>query len=183
MSKVTFITGNQGKVDFLARWLGVELDHQKIELDELQSLDLHGIVEHKARQAYQILKCPVLVEDVGLTFHALGKLPGPFIKWFLSELSLQQLCELLPINADRAATSMVSYCLFDGEQVRFFDGSLQGNIPLLPRGNRGFGFDPIFVPNGSDHTHGEMSDEEIEHFGLRTTTVFPQLREYFKSIS
>ncbi|MEJ0072930.1 MAG: hypothetical protein WDN27_02475 [Candidatus Saccharibacteria bacterium] len=60
MNGLTFITGNQHKADFLAKWLGMELTHQKLELDELQSLDLHEIVEHKVRQAYDALQAPRL---------------------------------------------------------------------------------------------------------------------------
>lgn len=177
-----FITGNRHKADFLAKWLGVELSHQKLELDELQSLDLHEIVEHKARQAYAIMQKPVLVEDVGFTFHALGKLPGPFIKWFLQEMSLQQICNLLSEYEDKSATSMVCFCWFDGNTVKFFDGALHGVVPGSPRGDGGFGFDPIFIPNGSNHTHAEMTDDELEVFGLRTTTVFPELREFFRTL-
>mgnify|MGYP003619857813 CR=1 FL=1 len=46
-----FITGNQDKADYLARILGIELQHQKLDLDEIQSTSLEEIVEHKVRQA------------------------------------------------------------------------------------------------------------------------------------
>lgn len=52
MHNLTFITGNQKKADFLAKWLGIDMAHQKVMLDELQSFDSHVIAEHKARQAY-----------------------------------------------------------------------------------------------------------------------------------
>jgi non-canonical purine NTP pyrophosphatase (RdgB/HAM1 family) len=179
MQNVTFITGNQNKADFLVKWLGIPLLHQKLELDELQSLDLRTIVEHKAGQAYETVQKPVLVEDVSLTMHALGKLPGPFIKWFLQELSHEQLCNLLSEYADRSATAAVAYCIFDGADLHFFEGSVRGTIPASPRGENGFGFDPIFVPDGAAHTYAEMTDKELALFGLRPTTVFPKLRAYF----
>lgn len=182
MNDLTFITGNQGKADFLAKWLGIPLAHRKVALDELQSLDSHVIAEHKARQAYDVVQRPVLIEDVSLIFHALGKLPGPFIKWFIEELSKQQICDLLAGTADRSATASVSYCLFDGKELKFFDGSVEGSIAESPRGEGGFGFDPIFVPGGTARTYAEMSDAELAQFALRPTTVFPQLREYLGSI-
>lgn len=58
---VTFITGNQAKADNLAEHLGLKVKHQKVELDEIQSVDLKVIVEHKVRQAYAIVQSPVLV--------------------------------------------------------------------------------------------------------------------------
>lgn len=70
--KPLFVTGNQDKADYLAKMLGIVLDHKKIELDELQSINLETIVEHKVRQAYEITGQSVLVEDVGLGFEALG---------------------------------------------------------------------------------------------------------------
>ena len=82
MTKVTFITGNPKKAEFLAKYLGLVVAHQKIDLDEIQSLDLRAIAGHKARQAFEVIGSPVLVEDVGLTFKSLGNLPGSFIKWF-----------------------------------------------------------------------------------------------------
>ncbi len=80
MQSVTFITGNQSKADYLAKYLGHPVEHVKLDLDEIQSLDLKVIVEHKVRQAYMKIKTPVLVEDVGLYCEALGGLPGPFMR-------------------------------------------------------------------------------------------------------
>lgn len=177
MIDITFITGNQSKADFLAAHLGVPLAQQKIELNELQSFSLHEIAEHKARQAYDIIKKPVLVEDVSLTFNALGRLPGTFIKWFLQELSLQQLCDLIPTD-NRTATAAICYCLYDGETIRFFDGEVIGTIATSPRGLGGFGYDSIFIIDGQHLTSAEMSKTDVERFGLRTTTVFRQLRSF-----
>lgn len=123
----------------------------------------------------------MLIEDVSLVFHAFGKLPGPFIRWFIEEMSLQQLCDLLAKSDDRSATAGVCYCLYDGNDLKFFDGSVAGIIADEPRGDGGFGFDPIFIPHGSLKTYAEMNDNDLSRFGLRPTTVFPQLREYLKS--
>jgi inosine/xanthosine triphosphate pyrophosphatase family protein len=70
-TSLTFITGNPKKAEYLAKYLGFPIDHEKIELDEIQSIDLREIVEHKVRQAYEISQKPVLVEDVSLEFEAL----------------------------------------------------------------------------------------------------------------
>src|SRR5688572_26522398 len=94
MKTVTFITGNQHKVDFLVKWLGRPVEHVKLDLDEIQSLDLHTVVAHKAEQAYNILKRPVLVEDASLAFTAMGRLPGTFVKWFIEEIGYDGLLRL-----------------------------------------------------------------------------------------
>ncbi|OYW42320.1 hypothetical protein B7Z28_01615, partial [Candidatus Saccharibacteria bacterium 32-45-3] len=98
-----FITGNQNKADYLSRQLGVKLDHQKIDLLELQSTDLHEIVAHKLKQAYETVQKPVLVEDVSLVFNALGDLPGPYIKWFVDHAGDVACCKMLDGFDDRSA--------------------------------------------------------------------------------
>ncbi len=92
---ITFITGNEKKAEYLEKYLGFSVAHKKIDLDEIQSLDLYSIVEYKVRQAYEKIKSPVLVEDASLEFIAFGRLPGTFIKFFLEEMSEQKICELL----------------------------------------------------------------------------------------
>jgi predicted subunit of tRNA(5-methylaminomethyl-2-thiouridylate) methyltransferase len=75
MQSITFITGNQKKADYLAKYLGFPIEHIKLDLDEIQSLSLAEIVEHKAKQAYTKVGKPVIVEDVSLEFSVLGRLP------------------------------------------------------------------------------------------------------------
>ncbi len=179
---IIFVTGNQNKADLHAAHLGVPLMHQKLELDEVQSFSLHEIAEHKARQAYDIVKQPVLIEDSALTFHALGKLPGPFIKWFLQELTLQQLCDFVPAD-NRGATAAICYCLYDGTSVTFFNGEVSGTITTTPRGEGGFGYDPIFVIDGQPLTNAEMDHEEYARYSLRTTKIFPELRRYLTTVN
>lgn len=162
MTPPLFITGNQHKAEYLARLLAMPIEHRSIELEELQSVSLEKIVEHKARQAYQAVGQPVLVEDVALGFVALGGLPGPFIKFF-TELDdgLEKLCRMLDGFDDRRAVAACVYGYYDGEEIRLFRGELTGYIAQLPRGDGGFGWDQIFCPDGyGGRTRAELSPEE-----------------------
>lgn len=179
MKTVTFITGNQDKAYYLAKHLGIEIAHQKVDLEEIQSLSLHEISTFKARHAYKIVGSPVLVEDVGLTFHALGNLPGPFIKWFESEMGHEKLCRLLDGFDDRSATAACVFAYYDGEKFKTFEGSLDGTIADHPRGNNGFGWDPIFIPQGYTVTRAEMSNQDDE-LTYATIKPFSALRQFFK---
>lgn len=178
--KVTFITGNQGKADFLAKHLDYSICHQKIDLDEIQSLELGKIAEHKARQAYSVVKSPVLVEDVALVLEALGNLPGPFIKWFEESLGLDGFCQLADKLDNRRATVRVCFAYFDGNEIVLFNGELKGTISDKPRGKGGFGFDSVFIPSGSQVTLAQMNEEELEKKSIRTTTVYPQIKKFLK---
>jgi len=161
MEKPTFITGNKNKAEYLSRCLGVELPHQKIDLDEIQSLDLKEVVTHKVKQAYSILQKPVLVQDVSLEFSYFGKLPGTFIRFFVDTVPFEKICNMLG-EFERGATARVVYGYFDGVDVKLFEGELSGTIATEPRGSGGFGWDCIFIPNGYTQTRGEMSKEDDE---------------------
>ena len=159
MKKVTFITGNQKKADYLARYLGHHVEHIKIDLDEIQSLDLRVVVRHKLLQAYAQVQGPVLVEDVSFEFHALGRLPGTFSRWFIDEIGLDGLCTLIT-TPDRSATARCIFGYFDGEEECYFEGSLEGTIAQIPVGEGGYGFDKIFIPKGYTITRAQMSEED-----------------------
>ncbi len=182
---ITFITGNEGKAAYVAQYLGRPIARQSMELEELQSLDIRKIAEHKAREAYSRLKKPVLVDDVALGFDALGgALPGPFIKWFLKELKPSGLCKTIDILGSRGAVAKVCMAYFDGTRLKFFEGSVSGRIASKPRiGIRGYGWDVIFIPNGSDKTYSEMSADEIHQFSVRANKIFPKLKQFLDSLN
>ena len=159
MKDVVFITGNQNKADYLSKYLGHHAEHIKVELEEIQSLDLKEVVRHKMLQAYAKVGRPVLVEDVSLEFTALKRLPGTFIKWFLEELTFEQICSLLN-GKDRSATARCIFGYFDGKEERYFEGNMLGSIPEKPAGKGGYGWDPIFIPEGYTVTRAELSEED-----------------------
>ncbi|MEK7535376.1 MAG: non-canonical purine NTP pyrophosphatase [Patescibacteria group bacterium] len=167
MDKLTFITGNAAKADQLGRHLDIPVNHLKIELTEIQSLDLAEIVEHKAKEAYKHIGSPVLIEDTSLTFSALGRLPGPLIKWFLTELDNEGLCRILDGYQDRGAVAEVLFGLYDGKDLQTFRGSAKGSVATKPRGEWGFGWDPIFIPDGYSKTWGEMTADEQKETSMR----------------
>lgn len=167
MKQVVFVTGNLNKVKYTSKYTHYPFEHQKIDLDEIQSVDLKKIVEHKAKQAYSIIKSPVLVEDTSLVFHALKNLPGPFIKFFVDNTGNPGLCQILDGFKDRSATAIVCFGLFDGKNLNLCESSLKGTIAKYPRGSNGFGWNPVFIPKGLDKTIAELTDQEFEKFSPR----------------
>jgi non-canonical purine NTP pyrophosphatase (RdgB/HAM1 family) len=175
---LVFITGNTNKVLYLSKWLGIELDHQKIDLDEIQSLNLREVAEHKARHAYEIVGKPVLIEDVGMRFNAIDPLPGPFIKWF-NQPGMPALCKMLDGFDDRHAIAEIVYVVFDGKDCAFFDGKMTGVISPSPRGTGGFGFDSIFINDGYEITRAEMTEELYADTSYRKQAI-TSLREFLR---
>lgn len=179
MREVTFITGNQHKADQLVAWLGMPIEHQKVEIDEIQSLDLMTVVADKVKRAYDVVRKPVLVEDVALTFTALGALPGPLIKWFVTP-GVETLCRILDGYTDRTAVVTILYGIFDGVELRTFEGSTAGTIADQPRGIHGFGFDPVFINEGQPYTRSEMDEATYAETSHRKQAI-QKLREYLQA--
>lgn len=165
MQNLTFITGNAAKAKYLSDYFHMPVTHAKLDLPEIQSLDLKEVVEDKAHRAYEMVKSPVLVEDVSLVFLELKQLPGPLIKWFLETLGNEGLCKLVQHN--RAARAEVMFALCDEQGVHTFNGSIEGSISKVSRGEMGFGWDPVFIPNGYEKTWGEMTDDEKHATSMR----------------
>jgi inosine triphosphate pyrophosphatase len=161
MKNVTFITGNQSKADYLAKFLGYPVEHRKVDMDEIQSLDLRTVVEHKVRQAYDIVKAPVIVEDVSLEFVTLGRLPGAFIRFYVDEVPMDTICRTLD-GLDRSAIARCVFGYFDGERMEMFESSLHGRIVVQPAGENGFGWDKIFVEDGFDVTRAQFDDAQYK---------------------
>lgn len=139
MLDITFITGNQNKADYLSRYLGFSVKHRKVDLLEVQSLDLRAVVEHKAKQAFNEVNSSVLVNDVSLEFKALGRLPGTFIRFYVDEVPLETICRTLDgLSREAVAKCVIGY--YDGTTLQLFEGNLPGVIAEHPEGENGFGW-------------------------------------------
>lgn len=175
---ITLITSNPAKIEWAGKFLHSSITHRSLELIEPQSLDLAEIVKYKAQNAFEQIHTPVLVEDVSLVFRAMGKLPGPFIKFFLQELHNEGLCRLADQFSDRSAIASVMYGFHDGKKIHTFDGSISGTIANNPIGVSA-GWDPVFVPEGHTKTWAEMDREEFDATSMRAIAL-TQLNKYLK---
>lgn len=178
MKTIYFITGNAHKAAELSQLLSYPVHHITLDLPEIQSLDLKEIALFKAKMAWDHVQDGyVLVEDTSLRFHAFDKLPGPFIKWFYKKLHNEGLIKLLHGFIDRRASAEICYCLYDGQEPVYFEARTGGRISEEPRGGQGFGWDAIFIPNGSTLTWGEMTAEEKHATSMRHQAI-QNLRTY-----
>jgi non-canonical purine NTP pyrophosphatase (RdgB/HAM1 family) len=163
--KYIFATGNENKLKEAKSILGEDVESIKIDLFEIQDLDPLTVVIHKAKEAYEKLGISVLIEDTSLMIGSMNGLPGPFIKWFLETVKNEGIIKMTD-PVDRKAKAVCYVALFDGESIVYGKGETEGSISVEERG-QGFGWDPIFIPNGSDKTFGQMSLEEKNLFSMR----------------
>jgi len=176
---ITFITGNEGKAKQLSQYLGVNVSNQKVDLTEIQSLSLAEIISEKAKEAYKIVGSPVVVDDVSLVIHALGNLPGPFIKFFIEEMGNEGICKLVSGFENRLAKAEVCIGYYDGENLEICMGEIEGEISLVPKGSNGFGWDEIFIPKGYIQTRSEMSEKDYDATNPRKFAL-EKLKQYLE---
>lgn len=180
MKQITFVTSNDNKLREAEAVLGVTLKRVSLELDELQSMDLRQIVTHKVRQAYERLGSPVIVEDAGLFLDAWQGFPGPFIKWVAETMGHEALIRALPTD-NRAARWRVMYAYCNGNDCLVFEGEIAGTIAKEFRsGAGGWGFDPIFIPEGHDRTYAEMGELKLQ-FSARQRAL-EKLKNHLSSL-
>ncbi len=171
---IQFVTGNEGKVREATAYLeGIEpVEQVDYDYTEIQSDGLEEIAAHGALEAYEELGAdePVLVDDAGLFVDALGGFPGPYSAFVEDTVGVERLWRLTSEEENRRARfrTVLAYCDENGTET--FDGSVAGTL-VAPRGEGGFGYDPIFEYNGQ--TMAEMSTEEknaISHRGRALAT-------------
>jgi XTP/dITP diphosphohydrolase len=139
--------------------------------------------ELKALQAADLSGLPALADDSGLCVEALGGDPGIFSARWAGEtkdfgIAMQRVEDklaALPPETGRDAHFVCALALAwpDGH-IEWFEGRADGVLVWPPRGEHGFGYDPVFVPNGHDVTYGEM-DPEAKHAMSHRADAFRQL--------
>ncbi|WEL20193.1 RdgB/HAM1 family non-canonical purine NTP pyrophosphatase [Halorhabdus sp. BNX81] len=172
-----FVTGNDGKVREARAALSADVTQFSYDYTEIQSHDLGTIAAHGAREAYQEVGEPVMVEDSGLFVDALDGFPGPYSAYVEDTLGIDRVWHLTEPEEDHAAAfrSLIAYCdgsaLEDAPTVRdgdppvaIFEGRVEGTI-VAPRGEGGFGYDPIFEYDG--RTFAEMEPDEKNAYSHR----------------
>jgi non-canonical purine NTP pyrophosphatase (RdgB/HAM1 family) len=181
INSLYFATSNKDKVAEAKEILRVEIHQIYLDVPEIQGLDVKEVVKQKAIMGYKLTGKPVLVEDTGLYFVAWNDLPGALVKWFLKTIGNEGICRLMKTEANRRARAEVAIGMYDGQDVLTFSGDISGEVPLFPRGSSGFGWDPIFQPEGYLKTFGEMTSEEKNSVSMRRTAL-EKFRNFLESL-
>ena len=177
---VFFATGNINKFNeakSILRQFGIAVGMLRLKGDEIQSESLKEIAQKSALNAFARCHLPIFVEDAGLFIDALCGFPGPYAAYVFHTIHNRGILKLMENQPERQARfqSVVSFC--DDENTSMpicFEGECAGEITKVERkeqGKSGFGFDPIFKPNGSDKTFAEMDIEEKNSYSHRSAAI------------
>jgi XTP/dITP diphosphohydrolase len=160
--RAIFVTTNEHKRREVQEILGVELWSADLDLPEIQAIDPAEVAAEKASAARKALgdpDLPVLVEDSGLMVDAWGGFPGALTKWVMKSVGNEGLLRMFAPGEDRSARAVCVVALAEADgKVRTFRGEVRGTVAESPRGEGGFGYDPVFVPHWSSMTYAEMGE-------------------------
>ncbi len=163
----TLVTGNPNKLVEARRLCGHQLSAAPVDLPEIQSLDLAEVLEAKAQEAFRRLQRPIIVEETGLELAAMNGFPGPLIKWMLEAVGAAGVAGAALALGDGAGRAHCMLLYYDGHRRHLAEGETAGRLVLPPRGEAGFGWDPVFQPAGEERTYGEMTAAEKDRIGHR----------------
>jgi len=115
-------------------------------------------------------------DDTGLEVESLGGEPGVFSARYAGNdhNSHNNMCKVLTLlgnSQNRKACFRTVIALIQGEETKFFEGRIDGTIAIQPRGESGFGYDPIFVPDGYVVSFAQLSAEEKNQISHRALAV------------
>ncbi|MCI4668911.1 MAG: RdgB/HAM1 family non-canonical purine NTP pyrophosphatase [Bacteroidia bacterium] len=166
LEEIQAIVGNTYTVSSL-RDLGIDMDVEETEDT------LHGNAELKAKAYFKVSGVPTFADDTGLEVAALDGRPGVYSARYAGEHAsysdnVEKLLQEMEGKENRDACFRTVIAFYDGEQTRFFEGEIKGKITIEPRGQAGFGYDPVFQPEESEETFAEMPPEyknDISHRG------------------
>jgi XTP/dITP diphosphohydrolase len=185
MKTIYFITSNKGKLQEAKNKLS-QLDINIIQKDlgypEIQADSLEEVAMFGANHIKNRFDKPFMLEDAGLFIKALNGFPGVFSAYVFYSIGLSGVLELLKNKTDRKATfrSVYAYVAPSKKPILFM-GECHGVISEREIGDQGFGYDPIFIPQGSSRTFAQMPPDEKNKLSHRGDSL-NKFIDYFKNI-
>lgn len=191
MKKIVFATNNKHKLDEIRK-----IAAGKLEILSLNDINCHADIPEtgttleenaliKARFVKDNFGYDCFADDTGLEVKALGGAPGVYSARYAGEAcraedNIRKLLSNLAGIDDRSAAFRTVIALLMGEEQYFFEGAVHGKIIDQKRGESGFGYDPIFVPDGYEQTFAELGEETkntISHRAIATNKLIRFLLE------
>lgn len=180
--KIVFATNNTHKLEEIRRML--QGSHQIVSLAEIgchedipeEQDTLEGNALQKARYIKQHYGYDCFADDTGLEIDALGGRPGVYSARYAgeakdSEANMRKVLAEMQGHSDRRARFRTVIALILGNEGHLFEGKVEGEILTARQGSAGFGYDPVFRPDGYDRSFAEMDPDtknSISHRGEAT---------------
>jgi XTP/dITP diphosphohydrolase len=192
MDNIVFYTGNKGKVKEIKNELNKlkinkEIIMKDIDIPEIQSISNRVVIIEKLKTIKKLMTDEELksqsfiVEDTGLYIDNMNNFPGALIKFYLDSVGTSGISKFNGNSKAKAETWIGLWNAIKQKDVYFF-GSVKGLIAIEPRGNNGFGYDPIFIPNNiNEYDIQRSKDENYIHKKNTENKTYAELSDDDKS--
>jgi len=182
MKTIYFVTGNQGKVLEVKNKLSgfnIDIVQKNIGYPEIQADSLEEVAEYGINHLKNKLNHPFILEDAGLFIDSLDGFPGVYSAYVYYRIGCEGILKLLENKKDRKAYFKSVYAFYNKGEKEFFIGKCDGLINREITGDKGFGYDPIFIPDGKNITFAQMDIKEKNKISHRGKAL-DKLTEFFK---
>jgi non-canonical purine NTP pyrophosphatase (RdgB/HAM1 family) len=164
MKNVYFVTGNKSKFEEareILRKSDINLIQTKLNLKETQTLNQEEVLIEKARQAFEVLQKPVIVDDTGIYFEEYANFPGTYTKLLFEGIGFKGLLRLLKTK-NKGAYFKTLICYKDDKTEKVVSGIWKGRITskISKKFNPDWQYNSIFMPSGYKKTLSEIPIEE-----------------------
>lgn len=174
-----FVTSNKHKFQEMKKLTDIPITQKDLSYPELQADTLQAVAEYGITYCSARVMEPCFVEDSGLFCDALSGFPGPYSNYVYRTLGCEGILRLVSQNRNAHFTSVIAY--HDGSKVNLFMGEVTGTLAETMKGEKGFGFDPIFIPEGETRTFAEMETEEKNLYSHRGK-AFTAFKSYLNQV-
>ncbi len=181
IDRLRFVTSNQHKfmeIKEVFRREGIAIEWIKKKYEEIQADNTEYISLDSARKLSSEIKGRFFLEDTGLYIDSLKGFPGPYSSYVAGTIGNEGILRLIE-GLDRSCHFLTVITYFDGGSYLQFSGILKGHISIEIKGNGGFGYDPVFIPEGHKLTLAEMDigmKSSISHRSIATQKFISHLR-------
>jgi XTP/dITP diphosphohydrolase len=179
--RLVLVTQNKHKLKELTPLFNkyeVEFETTSIEKHEIRSDNIEEIARVAAKIAFDTLEKPVVVDDTGFFVEALNGFPGSYAGIVLGFLGYDGILQLMKDKPERRSKFMTAVGYFDGKRLESFVGTMIGFVAREAAGVEGFGYDPIFIPEGYAKTYAELTFDEKISISHRTQAFEEFLKWY-----
>lgn len=175
-SSLIFVSSNEFKYQEYVKLIGIsDLNFSKTSIVEPQGMNIQLLVEAKIKDIIPLFpRNPFFVEHTGLFIDAWKGLPGGLIDLFMRTVGNEGICKMMTAykEFERVVRARVVIGYYHQDSgILTFQGETVGTVSLTPRGTNNFGWDPIFIPEGSTKTYAEMTLEEKFQTSMKTKAI------------
>lgn len=186
MKELYFITSNKGKVieaEQKFSEINIDIIQKDLGYPEIQSDNLIDVARFGVENIKKRFDKPFILEDAGLFIDILNGFPGVYSAYVYYTIGCRGILKLMNNykGKERKACFKSAYAYSDSkEEIKIFQGESIGTISIQELGRNGFGYDPIFIPEGSKKTFAEMEVKEKNNYSHRGKAL-NKLSDFFKN--